>query len=96
VGADGIGVGVWRGRRCAHVAFNTGIVFLRNTPNTIKFVEAWKAKVRKKENRPRVVLVSNLCARLCDSGRAFTCAKGEAEGFGLELVLDGRCLKTTT
>jgi len=30
---------------CAHVAFNTGIVFLRNTPNTIKFVEAWKAKV---------------------------------------------------
>jgi hypothetical protein len=30
---------------CAHVAFNTGIVFLRNTPNTIKFVEAWKAKI---------------------------------------------------
>jgi hypothetical protein len=27
------------------VAFNTGIVFLRNTPATIRFVEAWKAKV---------------------------------------------------
>jgi len=30
---------------CAHVAFNTGIVFLRNTPATIAFVEAWKAKI---------------------------------------------------
>eukprot|EP00241_Pyramimonas_parkeae_P004033 CAMPEP_0114245480 /NCGR_PEP_ID=MMETSP0058-20121206/11919_1 /TAXON_ID=36894 /ORGANISM="Pyramimonas parkeae, CCMP726" /LENGTH=662 /DNA_ID=CAMNT_0001358537 /DNA_START=323 /DNA_END=2308 /DNA_ORIENTATION=- len=30
---------------CAHVAFNTGIVFLRNTPATLRFVEAWKKKV---------------------------------------------------
>ncbi|KAK3284820.1 hypothetical protein CYMTET_7548 [Cymbomonas tetramitiformis] len=30
---------------CIHVSFNTGIVFLRNNPETIKFVEAWQKKI---------------------------------------------------